>query len=226
VAKRSAIDAGFAGALAAVTIGCNSVATPNAFPVFFGAAALIIGIAVLHDTFLLAFRDELTGLPSRRTMNERLLALGNHYTIAMLDVDHFKAFNDTYGHDVGDQVLRMVAARLARVGGGGRAYRYGGEEFTVIFPGRSLGEAVPYLEALRKEIAHYSLAVRAADRPRGRQSGQERRQPRAAQKTVSVTVSIGVAERNERRATPASVLEAADKALYRAKGKGRNQTRW
>ena len=67
------------------------------------------------------------------------------YTIAMVDVDHFKTFNDKHGHDVGDQVLQLVASRLARSPGGGRAYRYGGEEFTLIFPGRTREQALPHL---------------------------------------------------------------------------------
>ena len=58
--------------------------------------------------------------------------------MAMIDVDHFKKFNDTHGHDIGDQVLKLVAARLAQVEGGGIAYRYGGEEFAVLFPDRPI----------------------------------------------------------------------------------------
>jgi len=76
--------------------------------------------------------------------------MGRRYVIAMLDVDHFKSFNDTYGHDVGDQVLKMVAAKINGVKGGGKPFRYGGEEFTVIFPRRRLAEAIPHLEEVRK----------------------------------------------------------------------------
>ena len=120
----------------------------------------------------MAFRDELTGIPSRRALNEQLAALGNRYAIAMLDVDHFKKFNDTYGHDLGDQVLKMVAAHIARVGGGGKAFRYGGEEFTVLFPGTDAEDAIPHLEALREEIESYRMALRGSDRP-ARTQGQE-----------------------------------------------------
>ncbi|MDP0971523.1 diguanylate cyclase, partial [Klebsiella pneumoniae] len=85
-----------------------------------------------------AFRDELTGLPGRRALNERTQRLGRNYVLAITDVDHIKRFNDTHGHDVGDQVLRLVASKLSKVNGGGRAYRYGGEEFAVVFAGKSL----------------------------------------------------------------------------------------
>jgi diguanylate cyclase (GGDEF)-like protein len=225
IVNRSMLDAGLAGALTALGVACDAVANPHVFQVFVGTAALIVIVTVLQDTYRLAFQDELTGLPSRRALNERLLALGHRFAVAMVDVDHFKRFNDQHGHDLGDQVLKIVAARLARVGGGGRAYRYGGEEFTLVFAGRSLADAVPRLEAVRREIEHYRVAVRAPDRP----ARDRRVRPRSAARpsaTVSVTISIGVAERNERNPTPLAVLQAADKALYRAKGKGRNQTCW
>ena len=225
IIKRSAVDAGMAGALASLGVACDSVTNPHAFQIMLGAAGLIMTIAIVQDTYRMAFRDELTGLPSRRAFNERLLALGHRYSIALVDVDHFKQVNDAHGHDLGDQVLKLVAAMLARVGGGGRAYRYGGEEFTVVFPGKSLGDAVPHLEALRRNVEAYRMTIRAPDRPRDR-NGRTRRSSDTQAHTLSVTVSIGVAERNERHGTTDAVLQAADKALYRAKGKGRNQTCW
>ncbi len=220
---RSAIDLGMAGATAAIGIAAHGITAPNMFAVFVTAAALILTISVLQDTFSMAFRDELTGLPSRRALNERLAGLGRSYAVAMLDVDRFKGLNDRYGHEVGDQVLKMVAAKFAHVGGGGKAYRYGGEEFTVLFPGKSIDEALPHLEALREGIAGHKLALRKPDRPARATSGKSRRGARSSDTLVSVTVSAGVAERNQRLATPDDVLQAADKALYRAKNQGRNQ---
>jgi len=186
-------------------------------------AGLMVTIAVLQDTFRMAFRDELTGIPSRRALNERLAGLGSRYAIAMADVDHFKKFNDTYGHDLGDQVLRMVASRINEVGGGGKAYRYGGEEFTIVFPGKEAAEAVPYLEALRGEVESYRLALRGSDRPKKAKRSKRERGGWRGRNAVSVTISIGVAERNDRLVTPQAVIEAADRALYRAKEKGRNR---
>ncbi len=221
--KRAPLDLGFAGTVVAFGIAMNGIALPHAFPVFIAAGALILTIAVLQDTFRMAFRDELTGLPSRRELNERMMALGRHYTIAMVDVDRFKNFNDTHGHDLGDQILKMVARKLAQVGGGGKAYRYGGEEFTLLFSGKNLDAAMPHLEALRKQVADYRLALRGTARPEKSQSVNRRRGAFRASKSESVTISVGVAQRNDKLATPDAVIKAADQALYRAKRGGRNQ---
>jgi diguanylate cyclase (GGDEF)-like protein len=220
---RSAVSAALAGAIVAFAIAAHVPTASVTFSIFSAMAELMVTIAVLQDTFRMAFRDELTGIPSRRALNEQLAALGTRYTVAMIDVDHFKKFNDTYGHDLGDQVLKMVAAHIAGVGGGGKAYRYGGEEFSVIFPGSELDEALPHLEALRREIESYRLALRASDRPKKARRSKRERGGWRGRNAVSVTVSIGVAERNDRLATPQAVIEAADRALYRAKDKGRNR---
>jgi diguanylate cyclase (GGDEF)-like protein len=149
--------------------------------------------------------------------------LGRNYVLAMGDVDHFKKFNDTHGHDVGDQVLRLVASKLAKISnGGGRAYRYGGEEFAIVFAGKTVEECLPHLEVIRESIANYSIQLRNPDnRPQDDLQGRQKRSGSGAT-SVSVTVSIGVAERLPEHRTPDEVLKAADQALYSAKGAGRN----
>jgi len=183
---------------------------------------LMIAAAVSHEAYQMAFRDELTGLPGRRALNERMQRLGRNYVIAMTDVDHFKKFNDTHGHDVGDQVLRLVASRLSKVTGGGRAYRYGGEEFALVFAGKTAEECLPHLEAVREMIANYAMQLRDQNsRPQDDTAGRQRRIG-SASSTVSVTISIGVAERQVEHRNPEDVLKSADQALYSAKGAGRN----
>jgi GGDEF domain-containing protein len=183
---------------------------------------LMIAAAVSHEAYQMAFRDELTGLPGRRALNERMQRLGRTYVLAMTDVDHFKKFNDTHGHDVGDQVLRLVASKLSKVTGGGRAYRYGGEEFCLVFAGKSIEECMPHLEAVREVIANYNILLRNPDsRPQDDTQGRQRRGAAAAA-SVSVTISIGVAERQMEHRSPDEVLKSADQALYSAKGAGRN----
>jgi len=188
-------------------------------------AGLIMAVGTLEASHGMAFRDELTGLPTRRALSEELLKTGRSYTIAMVDVDHFKKVNDTYGHDVGDQVLKMVAARLERVTGGGRAFRYGGEEFTVLFHNRTLLEVKSHLEDLRKAIEKSSFAVRSKDRPEVRPEKSPAKPPAATAPEVmlSVTVSIGVCQRSEARKSAEEVIKAADQALYKAKEGGRNR---
>lgn len=183
---------------------------------------LMIAAAVAHEAYQMAFRDELTGLPGRRALNERMQRLGRSYVIAMTDVDHFKKFNDTHGHDVGDQVLRLVASRLSKVTGGGRAYRYGGEEFALVFAGKTAEECVPHVEAVREVIANYVMHLRDQhNRPQDDTTGRQRRAGSSGG-TVSVTISIGVAERQADHRNPEAVLKSADQALYSAKGAGRN----
>ena len=124
-------------------------------------------------------------------------------------------------------MLRLVGARLADVEGGGTSYRYGGEEFCVLFPERTLDQAMPKLEKLRREIEVYRMTVRGPDRPKDVQTGTRRRVlasvKKPPEKILSVTVSIGAAEPTTELTTPALVIRAADEALYRAKHAGRNR---
>lgn len=203
----------------------NTFILPHALNVMSSQIMLMLVVAVAHEAYQMAFRDELTGLPGRRALNERLQRLGRTYVIAMADVDHFKKFNDTHGHDVGDQVLRLVASQLRKIGGGGKAYRYGGEEFTLVFPGKTLEECLPHLEQVRLAVEHYRLQLRDQDqRPQSDKQGRQRRAGKAANE-VAVTISMGVAERGLQHADPEEVIKAADQALYSAKSAGRNCVR-
>ncbi len=189
------------------------------------AAGLCLVWGLLRSTHAMAYRDELTGLLGRRALSERLGRLGRRYCIAMLDVDHFKQFNDKYGHDVGDEVLRMVSSQISRVGGGGTAYRYGGEEFCVVFPRKSVEEAAAALEVLREKISDYRMSIRDRGlRPvRSRDGARKRGATRLGRSHVAVTISAGVAERSEDYPKPDAVVINADKMLYRAKKAGRNR---
>ena len=189
----------------------------------FAAAGICLIISIIRLAHEMAYRDDLTGLRGRRALNERFSGMGSRYVIAMLDVDHFKKFNDTYGHDVGDDVLKMVAKQINRIKGGGKAYRYGGEEFCIVFSGKELETCLPYLEAVRRGVEEYRLSLRdIKTRPQSSKVGKRQRGTGRARDSVSVTISIGVAEKNEKVYEPHDVLKAADQALYRAKKKGRN----
>ncbi len=192
---------------------------PAGIAAYVAAAGLAFGYALVQESWSMAYLDELTGLQSRRALEEQLRQLGGRYAIAMLDVDHFKQFNDRYGHDVGDQVLRFVASRLQKQAVTGKPYRYGGEEFCLVYPSRALVEVHTELEHLRADIesCHFDL------RQRERRSLETAALDGSDGGMLSVTVSIGAAEYGPGLGEPWSVLKAADQALYSAKHAGRNR---
>jgi len=211
---------GYFYALIAVFAALSWPAAGPGQEIWLATAGLILVVAVIEASYMMAYRDGLTELPSRRALNEALPRLSGQFSVAMVDVDHFKRFNDTYGHDAGDHALRLVAARLAQAPGGGTAYRYGGEEFALVFPGKGQDECVPHLEELRETVETSHFTMRRRFRPRNKPKNDKSRKSRQA---ITITVSIGVAERNHRNASPDQVVQAADKALYRAKEAGRNR---
>lgn len=186
--------------------GLNVFYQPGQLAWFSLISVTIIILSVVFDSHNLAYSDQLTGLLGRRALDEAFLGLDRKYTIAMVDIDHFKKFNDTYGHDVGDEFLKMVGSVLGTVNGG-RAYRYGGEEFTLVFAGRRIEEVKPELERLRATIADERLEFTFKGEP----------------KQAQVKVSMGVAENQRNNKAPETVLKWADDALYKAKKAGRNR---
>jgi len=162
-----------------------------------------------------ATTDALTNLANRKAFDEeaeRALAesdaSGEGVILALLDIDHFKNFNDTWGHQTGDQVIRYVASVIGRIGGEKVRFsaRYGGEEFAVIFPSERREEARIALEEAREEISSRTLKRRSTNEDLG-----------------AITISAGIA--NYRPGDPPTALiEAADGALYAAKRGGRNRT--
>ena len=212
---------GYFYALVAVFAALSWRAEGPGQELWLATAGLLLVVAVIEASYLMAYRDGLTELPGRRALNEALPRLSGQFTVAMVDVDHFKRFNDSYGHDAGDHVLRLVAARLAQAPGGGTAYRYGGEEFALVFPGKGQDECLPHLEELRETVETSRFTMRRRFRPRLKQPKADK--GRKSRQAIIITVSIGVAERNHRHGTPDQVVQAADKALYRAKEAGRNR---
>lgn len=221
--RHKAIDAGLGWAALAGVIAIASPLDTPARGIWMLAAGLILIITLVESSYMMAFHDDLTGLPARRVLSQTLSALRPPYTVAIVDVDHFKSFNDKYGHDVGDEVLRMVATRLAAVTGGGRAYRSGGEEFTIVFPGKTKAEALPHVEQVREAVESAKFTLRKQPRP-SRAEGEMRRGSRNGnERRIGVTISVGLAGVDMRNITTDAVVQAADKAMYRAKKNGRNR---
>jgi diguanylate cyclase len=160
-----------------------------------------------------AMTDALTNLANRKAFDEHLTRAceeadesGRPLTLAVIDIDHFKRFNDTWGHQTGDQVLRYVASVMARITGAPRlAARYGGEEFSLLFPGEAWPVVERALDAIREEIATRALKRRSTNEDLG-----------------AVTISVGLAQRQAGE-TESALMERADAALYASKRGGRNR---
>jgi len=220
-ARHSTFEGSLLWVTAASALALLAWKGPHTATLAFAAAQLVLLIGLVEDSYRLAYHDELTSLPGRRALEEALRTLDGKYAIAMVDVDHFKRFNDRHGHAAGDQALRMVAAELQKVSGGGKAYRYGGEEFAILFPGTTPTEASEPLEAVCTAIADRRFAIRSSNRPSKKPDPP--RKPSRPPKLISVSVSIGFAGPSTRTSDSNAVLRAADRALYRAKNKGRNR---
>jgi diguanylate cyclase (GGDEF)-like protein len=166
-----------------------------------------------HELTVIAGRDPLTGLGNRRALEDDLFHLeaqvsryGHRYCMALFDVDHFKSFNDTYGHPAGDEILKLVATQLydhARAGD--TMYRYGGEEFLCIFPEQSLATGTLAVERMRTGVER--LAVPHAGTPLG---------------VLTISAGMAMLDPGDTRSS-SEVLREADQALYRAKLLGRNR---
>jgi diguanylate cyclase (GGDEF)-like protein len=161
---RKPIEPGFVWSVAAVFIWLQFVPVGKMSDAYVATAALILAASLIETSYVLAYHDELTGIRGRRAFNESLLSLDQQYAIAIVDIDHFKKFNDTYGHDVGDQVLCMVASRLSEVRGDGQVFRCGGEEFAIVFRNASAKDAFEHLESMRRVIEKSSFHLRGSDR--------------------------------------------------------------
>ncbi|HEX6900812.1 MAG TPA: GGDEF domain-containing protein [Thermoanaerobaculia bacterium] len=176
-----------------------------------GIAATIVLRA--RELRLLSTRDRFTGLLNRAVFNEQLEREAafarredGRFAVAMIDIDHFKRFNDTYGHAGGDEALRMVARTLRdSCRATDVVARYGGEEFGLILPGVMSGRATDLLERIRRVLAVKPIHLPNRSKP------------------VSLTVSIGVAIFPDDGRTPADVLRCADQRLYQAKEQGRDR---
>lgn len=186
---------------------------PPVQPVAFVVCTALASLILLYCNFFLswskAYVDDLTQVLGRRALNEALARLSGNYAIAMVDIDHFKKFNDTYGHAAGDEVLREVAALLS-ASSAGQVYRYGGEEFSVLYSNTAADLAAERMEETRRALAETKIPLNGSA-------------PKKREKKVTVHISVGVSEQTRKNDTPEKVLRAADAALYRAKEGGRNR---
>lgn len=184
---------------------------------------LALTTAVLQESRHILYADALTGLPGRRALDERLDRLGGDFAVAMVDIDYFKRINDRFGHDAGDDVLRMVASCLEAACEAGEVYRYGGEEFCIVLPRLNIASAQPVVESARLAVAGVDFRLRGEDR-RDAVLTQPVRRGRQDARPLKVTVSIGLADRSQVAGAAGEVRHAADVGLYAAKRRGRNRS--
>jgi len=162
----------------------------------------------------LASSDALTGLNNRAVFDmqinrefERARRYERNLTLMMLDIDHFKVVNDTFGHPMGDQVLREVSQIiLANQRSNDLAARYGGEEFAIILPETPVSKSPSKAQRLRKAVMEHLFGGEAA--------------------AVRATISVGLAGISDKMNHPADLIKLADQALYSAKQSGRNRVHW
>lgn len=188
---------------------------------FSGIGSLLI-FTQLGNLLNIGFRDELTQIGNRRALLQAVRVPMHVYTLAIVDVDHFKKINDQHGHDFGDQALKVIANHLQAVGEGGKAFRYGGEEFCLLFKNRTCEDVLDTLDELRRAIASYDMQLRDQKRPWRNKTGQKRRGATKRRGAVRLSVSMGVVDSSETDDFHTLVTDA-DKALYRAKANGRNR---
>lgn len=166
----------------------------------------------------MAYRDQLTGISNRRALDEALEGITGLYTLGMIDIDHFKSFNDNYGHDEGDNVLKLTAKLLYDVFGK-NIFRYGGEEFCLLLRGKTAKESKSFAEKARQALEEREFYIRQTKGKR--KVSKKGRTPKG--KKVQITISIGLSNSTNEVKNPQAILKNADTALYKAKKLGRNR---
>lgn len=215
-------DSSAAGCLLILFITLGWIDVNNISAVMFTGIGILLTVNITSGLFHLGFYDELTQIGNRRALLAALKTAGNQYSLAMVDADHFKKINDRFGHDLGDQALKVIASCISKTGGA-RAFRYGGEEFCPLFKGKSREEVADSLEQVRQTIANYDMVIRdKKHRPSDASAGQKKRGASKRHNNLRLTVSVGVVD-NSDGGSFEQLIKLADRALYKAKAGGRNR---
>ncbi|SMF14466.1 GGDEF domain-containing protein [Pseudobacteriovorax antillogorgiicola] len=198
----------------------------------FVMGAIVLLESMVRLNWQRVYLDELTGIPNRRALDEYLYTLEGEYSIAMMDIDRFKKFNDSYGHDEGDNALRLVAKTLER--SGARVYRYGGEEFCAVFEGVDCEDSFMFANKMRRLVEAQDFYLRSSVPPVSRPIKWRRMVERKIKKEpgpelvtesrdpLTITISIGLSSPTEESMSPFDVIKVSDGLLYEAKRRGRN----
>lgn len=186
---------------------------------FFMTAGLILFITLLQSFYRQTYRDELTGIPGRLAYDEAIGQLGKRFSVAVIGIDQLTQYANIHGKSVSVQILKLVAPRIQAACSDGQIFRTTGEEFTVLFPGKSITDTMGTLDIVRKSVEAIGLFLRGRDRvweQRGIQEAGSR------DRALPITLSIGVGEKLTDSATLTLVIKSAYRGLYEAKGIGGN----
>ncbi|MFV2059380.1 MAG: GGDEF domain-containing protein [Gammaproteobacteria bacterium] len=220
IIKQKITITGYLGAFIAIVLTQHYINTPITSVMFYTVASLILILTISLNSYRLSKIDLITELPSRRTFKSQLKKLNEHFCIALIDIDDFKIMTDEYGQDVCDQILRMIASRSRHLGRKGFPYRYGDQEFAIIFYDMQLHEANKYLATLCDSIANEPFLLRSKKRPLFKPNyiapvGRAERNTKY--KSIPISVSVGIAEKKPHHQNSFDVLTTSREALNRAK---------
>jgi len=218
IIKKKVVMTGYLGSFIAIVLAQHFINAPATSMMFFSVACLILILAIGLNSFRLSNVDLVTELPSLRSFKRQLNRLSDDFCIALVDVDEFKEMTDEYGQDVCNQILRMIASRSQRLGRKGFPYRYGDEEFALIFYDMQLHEANKYLATLCDSIANEPFLLRSKKRPYFKPNSMtENSIEKTISKPIPISVSVGIAEKQPHHQNSFDVLTTAREALERAK---------
>lgn len=187
---------------------------------FFMTAGLILFVTLLQSFYQRTYRDELTGIPGRLAYDEAIGQLGKRYSVAVIGIDQLTQYANIHGKSVSEQILKLTAPRIQASCVEGQIFRTTGEEFTVLFPGKSVTETMGALDIVRKSVETNALFLRGRDRVWEKRRGAKEAGSR--DRALPITLSIGVGEQLDDSATLSLVIKSAYRGLYEAKGLGGN----
>jgi diguanylate cyclase (GGDEF)-like protein len=211
--KHQSTPSSVLGCLLALFVLLSWIHIENISATMFIGIGLLLTITITSALFHIGFYDELTQIGNRRALHAAVKTAGNQYTLAIVDADHFKKINDRFGHDLGDQALKVIASCISKTGCGAKAFRYGGEEFCLLFKGKTRDQVADCLEQLRQVIANYDMVIRdKKHRPTKQAAGEKKRGASKRHSNLRLTVSVGVAD-NSKGGSFDHLIKLADRAL-------------
>lgn len=221
IRTRGVIERSFCWALISIFYALALSRIGPVSSIYFSTAGLIFVISVIENIYVEGFQDEVTNLPTGKSMHGILSQLDRGYTLALIEVDNFERLKENHGRRLSKQVLRSVGSKLTSVTGGGKPFRYRGEVFAIVFPGMFLQDMLPKIEELRQTIKKLGPILHSQKSP-GKKPRKLKRIEILANK-IPVTVSIGVAERSDADMSPQQAILKAEEALSTAKREGHDQ---